>query len=570
MSGTRKPRQFGAAWLGLLALASSTGAAHAAEPQNTARFSHFAYEGHWPVYRGRKAGPGQYLNPILEGFYPDPSITRVGEDYYLVNSSFTYFPALPIFHSRDLVSWTQIGSAVDRPSQLDFKNLGVSRGVFAPDIGFHDGTWYLVNTCVDCGENFLLTAKSPAGPWSDPIWLGFDGIDPSLFFDTDGRAWMVNNGPPEGTPLYDGHRAIWLQQFDPKTKRLIGPRTVLVNGGTDIATHPRWIEGPHLLRHDGMYYLIAAEGGTQDQHSEVAFRSARIEGPYVPAPRPILTQRDLDPKRPDPITSAGHADFVTTPNGDWWASFLATRPYTDGLYNTGRETFLAPVRWKDGWPEITAPGEDVKYVADRPKLTPRPAPEIPTQGDFAVRDDFTGARLAPYWEMLRTPHQTWWRLDPGSLSLQARPEPLGGIGQPSFVARRQQHAFATASVTVRYAPERRGDRAGLAAFQNESHYELIAVAKNADGRAVVRVERRADPKDPLDGVVVASEPLDRPGEPVRLRIEARGDRYDFAYAQAGGPWRTLVKDADGAIFSTKVADGFVGTMLGMYAYAAPN
>jgi xylan 1,4-beta-xylosidase len=540
--------------------------AGAATPQ--AVFSQFSYEGHWPAYQGLKPKPDQYLNPILEGFYPDPSIVRVGQDYYLVNSSFGYFPAMPVFHSRDLVNWTPIGSAVDRPSQLDFGRIGVTRGVFAPDISFHDGTWYLVNTCIDCGGNYLLTAKSPAGPWSDPVWLGFDGIDPSLFFDADGRAWLVNNGVPEGGPRYDGHRAIWLQEFDPKANRLVGPRRVIVDGGADPAQHPRWIEGPHLLRHDGWYYLIAAEGGTEVRHSEVAFRSRAVEGPYVAAPQPILTQRDLDPNRPNPVTSTGHADLVQTPKGDWWAVFLGVRPYKDNFYNTGRETFLAPVRWIDGWPQILAPGEAVRYLDQRPKLSPQPRPPVPTQGDFAVHDAFKGPRLALGWEMLRTPRERWWRLSSAGLALTPRPEPLGGTGQPSFLGRRQQHVFATASVTLRYAPARPGDKAGLAAFQNESHYLLIAVAKDAGGQTVVQAERRAGAADPVDGGVMASAPLHGAG-PVRLRIEARGGRYDLDYAEAGGPWRTLVKDADGTQLSTETAGGFVGVTIGPYAYAAP-
>ncbi len=164
-----------------------------------------------PVFEAHKAGPNEYLNPILSGFYPDPSVTRAGEDYYLVTSSFTYFPGIPVFKSHDLVHWTQIGNVIDRPSQLKFDGLGISRGVFAPAISFHDGMFYVINTCVDCGGNYLVMAKDPAGPWSDPAWLGFDGIDPSLFFDDDGKAYIVNNGPPEGTPLYEGHRALWLQ-----------------------------------------------------------------------------------------------------------------------------------------------------------------------------------------------------------------------------------------------------------------------------------------------------------------------------------------------------------------------
>ena len=194
------------------------------------------------------------------------------------------------------MSWTQIGNAIDRPDMLDFGRLGLSRGVFAPAIAHHDGTFYILNTCVDCGGNFVITARDPAGPWSDPAWLPDleGGIDPSLFFDDDGKAWIVNNGPPEGTPRYDGHRAIWIQAFDLRTLRTTGPRTVLVDGGVDPSTNPIWIEGPHIIKRDGHYFLICAEGGTAEGHSQVVLRSDRPTGPYTPfAGNPILTQRDL-------------------------------------------------------------------------------------------------------------------------------------------------------------------------------------------------------------------------------------------------------------------------------------
>lgn len=318
----------------------------------------------WFEYTGRDpdltspAPAGYYRNPILAGFYPDPSICRVGADYYLVNSTFAYFPGIPIFHSRDLVHWTQLGHVVTRPGQLNYDGLGVSRGIFAPSIRHHDGTFYLVCTMVDAGGNFLMTATNPAGPWSDPVWLGFDGIDPSIFFDDDGRAYIVNNGPPPETPLYQGHRAIWIQEFDPRAQKLTGPREVLVNGGVDRSKHPIWIEAPHIFKKDGWYYLICAEGGTAEDHSEVVFRSRAARGPCVAWNRnPILTQRTLDPKRPDPVTCSGHADFVATPDGAWWAVFLACRPYEGNLYNTGRESFLLPVKWTDdGWPMILEPG----------------------------------------------------------------------------------------------------------------------------------------------------------------------------------------------------------------------
>lgn len=532
----------------------------------TAKFDWFAYQGRDPVYDTAKVGPDDYTNPILEGFYPDPSILRVGTDYYLVNSSFAYFPGIPVWHSRDLVDWTQIGNAIDRPSQLDFKGLGISRGVFAPAIDYHNGVYYIVNTCVDCGGNYLVTASDPAGPWSDPVWLPFDGIDPSLFFDDDGKAYIVNNGPPDGPPLYNGHRAIWLQEFDLATRTLVGPRLVLVNGGTDLSKQPVWIEGPHLFRHDGKYYLTCAEGGTDDQHSEVVFRADTIRGPYVSYPgNPILTQRDLDPARADPITSTGHAQLVETQNGKWWAVFLGTRPYADDDYNTGRETFLLPVHWtEDGWPVILDHGKSVPYVAPRPDL-PRGTAGKPTSGNFALRDDFRETALSPAWLFIRTPKEKWYALKHGALDIAARPDSIGSLDQPSFIGRRQQNMFVSVSTAMRYTPSKDGDEAGLVAFQNRDFYYFLGVAEIA-GKTVVALKRRAGEADGEDGVVVASAPIAK-GAPVRLKIDASGGRYDFSYAVRRGAWSVLAKDADGTILSTHEAGGFVGTVIGLYAYS---
>src|SRR6185437_8900674 len=207
---------------------------------------------------------------------PDPSLTRAGKRFFLVNSTFTYFPGIPVFESSDLVHWRQIGNVIDRPGELKFNGLSVSRGVFAPAISFHTGVFYVINTAEDSGGNFISTTSNPAGPWSDPIWLPqLEGaIDPSLFFDEDGKTYVLNNGPPPGNPggiggqgtvahaLYEGHRAIWIQQIDLTAHKLFGPRKVLVNGGVDFAKKPIWIEGPHLYRHAGWYYLMCAEGGT--------------------------------------------------------------------------------------------------------------------------------------------------------------------------------------------------------------------------------------------------------------------------------------------------------------------
>jgi alpha-N-arabinofuranosidase len=550
-------------------------APNAATAPNAARFDWFEYTGRDSVYQLHRAGPGEYLNPILSGFYPDPALARVGDDYYLISSTFAYFPGIPIFRSRDLVNWTQIGNVIHRPEQLKFDSLGMSRGVFAPTINHHAGTFYVLNTCVDCGGNYMVTATNPAGPWSDPTWLPtVGGIDPSIFFDDDGKVYVINNDEPTGGSTYPGHRAIWIREWDLAAKRAKGPATMIVNGGVDITQKPIWIEGPHVYKIDGKYYLSCAEGGTAVDHRQVVFRSDNVLGPYVPAPastNPILTQRHLDPSRPFPVTSAGHADFLQTQSGEWWGIFLATRPYEGDYYNTGRETFLLPLEWKDGWPTFVGGREPVPYVHARPRLPAQAAPRIPTHGNFTVRDDFSAPTLAPYWLQIRTPREPSIDLTstPGWLTLAARPVALSSRGQPSFVGRRQQHLTATATTAMRWTPAKDGDLAGLVAFQGENFHYFLAVGRE-QGKPVVQVIRRAGRGPTVADTVLASAPL--PGSAARtiyLRIAARRDRYDFAYATTPNQWTTLLEDADGKILSTRTAGGFVGVVFGLHAYAAP-
>lgn len=294
-----------------------------------------------------------FTNPVIAGFYPDPSICRVGKDYYIVNSTFSYFPGINVFHSRDLVHWKLIGYVLNMPEQFNLDGQGVSRGLFAPAIRYHNGLFYVTCTLVDIGGNFVATAKDPAGPWSNPVWLPeINGIDPSLFFDNDGKAYIVYNSiPPDDKPLYNGHRTIRIHEFDPESLKVKGEERILINGGTDINKKPAWIEGPHIFKKDGVYYLIDAEGGTADQHSEVVFKSTNVYGPYVSYENnPILTQRQLDPQRPFPITSTGHADFVQTESGDWWAVFLGCRPYEDEYITRGGKHFWPPYAGKTAGP----------------------------------------------------------------------------------------------------------------------------------------------------------------------------------------------------------------------------
>lgn len=549
-------------WIAAIALLVGSPMAASAK-QAPARYDWFEYRGN---DRQPKPGPGEYGNPILQGFYPDPSIVRAGDDYYLVNSTFAWFPGIPVFHSRDLVNWTQIGNAIDRPGQLNFDKMTMWQGVYAPDISFHDGTFYILNTCTGCGGNFVITAPDPAGPWSDPVWLPeVNGIDTSFFFDDDGTAWIVHNGPPEGKPRYEGHTAIWLQQFDLKTMKTVGKPRVLVDSGVHPEKNPIWIEGPHIFEKDGFYYLIAAEGGTEEGHSEVVFRSEKLTGPYVAASdNPILTQRDLPKDRANPITSTGHASFVQTQRGDWWAVFLGVRPYDrSSNFNTGRETFMMPVQWDGGWPRITRPGEKVPWVAPRPKLAPGPKAPVPTNGSFTVRDEFTGPKLPPYWMMLRNPKGDWWRISGGALELNPKANAFADHGNPSLLARRQQHLDATATTKLQFVPNSETAEAGIIAMQNDEYWYFLAVGREK-GKRVIRVRARAGGQDPVDGRMLASAAL--PAGATELRIDAHGGSYDFSWSADGRSWHKLMSGADGTILSTKKAGGFVGAVFGVYAH----
>lgn len=567
----------------LLATATSIGAANpnANLPAGWVEFTRFEYRGEDPLV----AGAGQFRNPILPGFYPDPSICRAGDAYFLVTSTFAYFPGIPIFKSTDLVNWTQIGHVLTRPSQLNSAGLYTSEGVFAPAISFHDGTFYVLNTLVGAGGNYYVTATNPAGPWSDPIWLkDVNGIDPDFFFDDDGKAYLIHNGPPpDDKPLYNGHRALWLYEFDlaaKNVKRETG--RIIVNGGTDLAKKPVWIEGPHLFKRNGTYYLIAAEGGTSVDHSQVVFRSKSVWGPWEPfAGNPILTQRHLDPNRPDAITCVGHCDFVETPAGEWWSIFLGCRPYETGvgdMTNLGRETFMLPVKWQDdGWPTILRGEERVPRIVDVPKGAV--APKNSTERSFIWTDELDGKWLAPEWEFLRTPPAEPWHsltAKPGSLMIAPRDVDLRSKSNPSFITRRQQHAKFTATTTLHTDAVRGACDAGLAAFANET-YLFLGVRINAGGAREAFVEQVAAskrsnpgqaPPPALPKKIVGSKPLPPGTSTAELRIEGDGRWYSFAYRTAEkGDWISVADKIDASILSTHESGGFVGTTLGMFARA---
>ena len=500
-----------------------------------------------------------FLNPILAGWYPDPAITDDGKgNFYMVHSTFAFYPGIPIFHSTDLVNWKQIGNIIDRPDQVELTGLGSSRGIFAPDISYDNGTFYMTTTMVDGKGNFVMTAKDPAGPWSDPVWLPeVSGIDPGLFFDDNGKSYLVyNSEAPNNEPLYDGHRTIRMIEFDKENLKTIGENRILVNGGVDISTKPVWAEGPRIYKENGYYYLMTAEGGTAVNHSEMIYRTKDINEDFIPyEDNPILTQRHLDPDREDPITSAGHADIVQHPNGDWYGIFLAVRPYEGNYYNTGRETFLTPLKWENDWPIFDLRGEEIKYAYPLPKGVELNENLPPLNGNFFFTEKFTGSKLPPDWLMLRNPESEWYDLNKHKqgIVLKTRPATVSGTGNPSFLGHRQQHLKGEASIALDFEAQNENEKAGLVAFQGENNYFYAAVSKRNDSPVLQLY--KADK-------LLETVPL-KDRKEVQLRMKFDDDLYIFQY-KTNGKWKNLGGKLDGKFLSTKEAGGFVGVNIGPY------
>ena len=499
-------------------------------------------------------------NPILPGYNPDPSICRVGDDFYLVTSTFEYFPGLPIYHSRDLAHWRLLGYALDRPEQLDLTGVPSSGGLYAPTLRYHDGTFYIINTMVahpkhPVNSNFIVTATNPAGPWSNPVWVdGAPGIDPSLLFDDDGRMWYCGNRTPPAGEQFTGHREIWLSELDPITFQLTGPTYALWDGALRVGVHA---EAPHLYKIDGTYYLLIAEGGTHYNHAVTIARAENITGPYEGSPRnPVLTHRNLGAG--SPITSTGHADIVQLQDGTWWMVLLATRPYAHQYYNMGRESFIVPLEWLEGWP-VASPGTGkIEWTYPGPDLPPQRWPAPP------ACDNFEAPTLAPVWNYRRTPHDPVIDLAarPGWLRLPLIPHTLGDLACPAFVGRRQQHMVFTARCAMEFTPAAPGECAGLTVIQNDDHQMRCERALDANGAGVVRLIVRDGGQDSE----IASLPCS--ADHLYLMVDVEGADYRFYVAEEPEAWQPLGDVVDGRVISTHHAGGFTGVFVGMFATAS--
>ncbi len=488
-----------------------------------------------------------YQNPVIPGFYPDPSICRVGNDYYLVNSSFEYFPGVPIWHSIDMVHWKQIGNVLDRASQLPLAGCKPSNGIYAPTIRYHKGTFYMVVTLVTGDReyhNFYVTATNPAGPWSEPISVAQNGIDPSLFFDEDGRSYFVSNRAHKPSDP----RAIYQSEIDIKTGQLLSPIKELWKGSGGS-----YVESPHMYKKDGYYYLQTAEGGTAYGHSVAIARSTNIWGPYESCPHnPILTNR----MSYSPIQGTGHGDMVQATDGSWWMVHLAFRPAIDGIHFIGRETCLTPVEWPAGqWPVVNKVGQTEAFISQ----TPPNFSQSKVAYQLPYKTDFNEPTLGYDWVYLRNPDSANYSLSEknGFLRLKGSAASLNDLLSPTFVAKRQQHFDFELRTSLRFKPSNMQEEAGLMLMMtNLFHYDLFI--HQSGNRKVVAL------RYVLDSLHQTVKEIPLTDEATTLVVKGNKKLYSF-YVQMKDGSLQLVGNLNTRFLGTEVTGGYNGVLLGLYA-----
>ena len=487
-----------------------------------------------------------FHNPVIPGYYPDPSVCAVGDDFYLVNSTFQYFPGVPVWHSKDLIHWEQIGNVLDRASQVDLSVGGASSGIFAPTIRHHNGKFYMITTNINMlftGKpgNFIVTADKPEGPWSEPTFIeGVNGIDPSLYWE-DGRMYVC----------WSAMNNISLAELDPVSFKMIGQPRNIWDGDGDSSP-----EGPHIYKKDGYYYLLIAEGGTEMGHKVNIARSRNIDGPYTSNPsNPILTQKRRE-SASSLLQGAGHPDLVQASDGSWWMVYLAFRTSAGKqLHTLGRETCLAPVRWDtNAWPVVNGNGM-VDVTMNVPTL-----PQV-TMSQPASRTTFkNGQKLGFEWIYINNPIESNYSYSKNQLQLKASSTPLDDPNKtPTFVAKRQTDINCVVTTKLALADAKGGDRAGLSVYMDpKGHYD-VALVSEADGSCYVELSYRLGAMKHVEKRVKLNKK-----KAVQLRVEATNALYSFSYSTDGKTFEKL-GSMDTYFLATETLGGFTGVVFGLFA-----
>ncbi|MBN1185217.1 MAG: glycoside hydrolase family 43 protein [Bacteroidales bacterium] len=491
------------------------------------------------IMAGKITGQRTYKNPVITGMNPDPSICRVGDDYYLATSTFEYFPGVPVYHSKDLVHWKQIGHALDSKINCPLGGAGSSGGNYAPAMRYNNGIFYV--TCTNYGGQgsqgaFYVTATNPAGPWSDPVWVGNWNVDPSIMFANDSMYWVSpdNNG------------SFMVGTYDPLLKQFITPLRLIAAGLGGSSP-----EGPHIYKINDYYYLMSAEGGTGYEHREVIQRSKSPYGPFEPSPyNPVISNMN----HPERLFHAiGHADMVQIKDSTWWLFCLGIRPKGGRYHHLGRETFLAPVTWTDdGWPVAGNNGVMMEEFL---------APNLPEHiwEKEPVRDDFNGEKLGLQWNFLRNPYDADWSLTekPGFLRLKGSAVNLSDKDSPAFIGRRQTDFNMVASAKINFIPVSENEEAGLVVRGNDENYFSLYITLY-EGKRMVALKKF------LKNKIIELTHVFVPEGDVILRISATDLEYVF-WAQEEGKAAIKLGSAPTKDISTEIIGGFIGAYIGMYA-----
>lgn len=492
----------------------------------------------------------EFKNPILHGFYPDPSICFAQDSFYLVNSTFSYFPGIPVFKSYDLVHWKQIGNAIDRNSQITLIGNDDNEGVYAPTIRYYAGKFYIIadhETKVNQHGMFVITADDPAGPWSDPIYIkGADGIDPSLFIENGEFYFTATHSNSHGSNFF-GDNEIYLAKLDPKNFQFVSEKIPLWRGALRKVA---WPEGPHLYKHNGYYYLLIAEAGTEIHHAITVARSKKIMGPYEGCPNnPIMTHRFLG--KDYPIKNVGHGDFVKTPLGDWYFVCLASRQQ-EGYVTTGRETFLGQVQWEDNWPVLN-PGHGILQKTGTVNLEPNPFLK------HIKKIGLNDLRLI----YLRNPDQSTYVEDKEKIVLKGTKSSLSELNSPTYLAVRESSMNSYFGLKFENLHLADG-KFGIGIYQNHQHYITFTIV-NRKNNNYLEIEKVVDDnKDILWSQQISFIPT-------RLIVKQCGLELLFGYFNTdSNNFIWINKNVDARELSTEVAGGFLGTTFGAYLFGAGN
>lgn len=521
------------------------------------------------IYSVNQSFGQSFSNPILPGGYPDPSICRVGDNFIMVNSSFEYFPALPIHKSKDLVNWELVGHGLNRleqvSGQINLIDVQSNGGIHAPTIRFHNGKYHIITTTVYYDEkkqqatatNFIITSSNPEGPWSNPIVIkGAPGIDPDIFFDDNGRVWYTGNHQPSD-PTFDGETEIWMQELDPNSFQLKGQRFFLWRGACEGV----WAEGPHIYKKDGNYYLLIAEGGTSYNHAIMVAISDNITGPYIPNDRnPIFSSRHLS--YDNWVHSTGHGDLIELENGRWYVVMLGIRGELKRKSNMGRETFIAPVSWerepyswkeeKILWPVI-AP-KSGKILKNNPLIFN----ETLVTKETVFVDEFNKNNMGLQWVFRRVPMENMFDLEenPGFLRIYLTPNKLQERVRANFTGIKQTESEFSFETKMTFSPSSDNDEAGIAIVQKDNNFLSFTIKKLGDN-----ISLELKHKNEIE-TNIASKKIDFNTKiPIKLKVESFNNIYNFYYATENQKFQFFAETPADHVLS----NGYTGAHIGLYA-----